>query len=106
MEWVAFASTLPVIAWKAGPDGTVEQWNDRWFATTGTSPSTPLADWSAKLHPEDRSAWPDALRRFTSQPVPFGGVFRVWSVAHGAYRLHLARVAPNLDPQGVVVSWS
>ncbi len=104
--WAEFADSLPVIAWRSQPDGTVERWNAQWFATTGASAATPLTDWTDKLHPDDRSAWPSALRQSCSQPMPFRGAFRVWSLAHEEYRLHEARVAPQRDGEGRIASWS
>src|SRR5262249_36763031 len=56
-EWQARqpADTIPHIVWTAGPDGTVDYFNGRWYEYTGMTPEASLAQfgWRSAVHPAD-----------------------------------------------------
>lgn len=100
------AQALPQIVWTAGPDGTVDSFNQRWTEYTGkpAEMSCQTEVWLEALHPDDRarsvSLWRQAVRD--------GGVFEAEQrLRHrdGGYRWHLSRGIPVRDARGRVEKW-
>src|SRR5438270_1039847 len=59
----AIINTMPVLAWSAKPDGTVEFFNERWLKSTGFSPAQAQGwGWTEALHPDDLGQMTDYWR--------------------------------------------
>jgi PAS domain S-box-containing protein len=100
------ADSMPQIVCSAGPDGTFDYFNARWYDYTGLPVgSLPgLEGLMELIHPTDRaralSAWQAALA--AAQPCQMEYRLRRHC---GAYRWHLTRAHPERDAQGKVSRW-
>src|SRR6202046_3033644 len=96
---------IPILAWSARPDGSVEFLNRRWLDYTGLSAEEALNwGWSAALHTEDR----DRLMDFWRQLLDSGeaGEIEARLRRHdGDYRRFLFRVKPARDDCGGLFKW-
>ncbi|MEJ0020079.1 MAG: PAS domain-containing protein [Acetobacteraceae bacterium] len=101
---IAF-DAIPVLAWRARPDGSTEFVNKRFLDYTGLE----LADaldraWCAAVHPDDVVAlmqtWQQHLA--DSQPIEAEARLRRFD---GVYRWFLFRANPLLDSSGAVECW-
>src|SRR6202046_1724735 len=96
---------IPILAWSARPDGSVEFLNRRWLDYTGLSAEEALNwGWSAALHTEDR----DRLMDFWRQLLDSGeaGEIEARLRRHdGDYRWFLFRVEPARDDRGDIFKW-
>ena len=102
---LAFADALPQPLWAARPDGTVDYANPCWRAYTGFSPEASLGGgWADAVHPDDVGAIEERFRAAAVAGEPYEVEYR-FRRADGAYRWHVARVAPIRDPGGAVVGW-
>jgi PAS domain S-box-containing protein len=97
--------TIPVLAWSARPDGSIDFFNQQWANYTGMSPDKAL-DWGWKVakHPEDL---PHILEVFenaarTGQPFEVEGRIRR---RDGVFRWFLIRGNPLRDRSGTIVRW-
>jgi len=102
------ADAMPQIIWTAGPDGSVDYYNERWFEYTGLTPEqTFLADgwWRLVLHPDDvgpcAAQWAQAVREFK----PFQIECRFKHASPNEYRWFLGRAEPVADEPGGPVRW-
>lgn len=98
-------NTMPVLAWSALPDGTVEFFNQRWLDYTGLSSRQACGwGWTQVVHPEDigrmTAYWQSVIA--TGEP---GGIEARFRRFDGEYRWFLARVDPLRDPTGAIVKW-
>ncbi|MEZ0266515.1 MAG: GAF domain-containing protein [Phycisphaerae bacterium] len=96
---------VPQIVWTALPDGTVNYYNERWYAYTGRSDDTGgERHWAPVVHADDidrtRVAWEHAVR--TGRPYEIEARLRR---ADGAYRWFLGRAVPLKNEEGEVVRW-
>jgi PAS domain S-box-containing protein len=97
--------SIPILAWRARPDGYAEYLNKRWLDFTGLT----LADavgwkWTSAIHPEDMPGlatyWTELLKS------PASGEFEARIKRHdGAYRWFLFRVDPLRDASGQILGW-
>ncbi len=63
---------LPILAWTARPDGSVDSCNDRWCEYTGLSRDQSLGrGWTAALHPEDLAATQAAVAAAFGSGTPY-----------------------------------
>jgi len=104
-EFRQLADSMPQIVWTAGPDGTVNYVNRRWYEYTGMQPSASIErEWSQALHPDDvprcLALWEESVR--TEQPYQIEYRFRDQA---GQYRWHLGRALPVRNEAGKVVRW-
>lgn len=97
--------TIPVMAWSARPDGSIDFFNQQWTNYTGMSAEEAL-DWGWKdaKHPEDM---PRILEVFenagkTGQPFEVEGRIRR---RDGVFRWFLIRGNPLRDAHGNIVRW-
>ncbi len=99
------ANSLPQLVWIAGPDGSVQWLNQRWYDFTGSTAEQSERDgWTQFTHPED---W--ALRA-ANWEHSFATAALVESESRcrrfdGVYRWFLIRGNPVLGPNGEIVKW-
>jgi PAS domain S-box-containing protein len=101
----ALAESLPLLVWRATPDGVTDYWNRKNFEYYGLPGDANIAqEWTARLHPDDRdrvlSLWTGALT--TGQPFEAEARLRR---SDGQYRWHLAQAAPGRGPRGDIRYW-
>lgn len=101
---VADALQQPV--WTADPDGRVAYANPSWRAYTGLSEAASLDDgWTAAVHPDDVALIEARFAAATAADEPYEVEYRFRRI-DGAYRWHLARVAPVRDTAGAIIGWA
>ncbi|GAC1541617.1 MAG: hypothetical protein NVS2B17_19210 [Candidatus Velthaea sp.] len=94
--------SLPQLVWVSRVDGSVEYWNEQFYAYLGIDDRSrePMADWSPIAHPDDlaavTAAWTWALESGTA----FEHELRMRR-CDGVYRWFLARAAPVTFENGV-----
>ena len=96
-------NTMPVLAWSALPDGTVEFFNQRWLDYTGLSPG-PARGWAEALHHEDLGR----MTEYWQSMMTSGGSGEIevrFRRFDGYYRWFLFRAAPMRDESGAIVKW-
>ncbi|AHG88924.1 ATP-binding region ATPase domain protein [Gemmatirosa kalamazoonensis] len=105
------AEAMPHLVWSARPDGTVDYFNERWYAFTGSARpdddgngASPRGSWLDGLHPDDVDAAAAAWRRVLHTGETLDARFRL-KEAGDAYRWFLGRAAPLRDAAGAVVRW-
>lgn len=104
-ELLAFANSIPAIAWVARPDGTLERFNTQWEAYTGKSAEGALGrGWVKEVHPDDLpQAWA-VWKAAKEEAEPWQTEYRLRG-ADGHYRWFLARAVPQRDANEHVVKW-
>lgn len=97
--------TIPVMAWCARPDGSMEFLNRQWHDYTGLSPAE-TTEWGyqAAFHPEDRKHGIETSRKLLSHNGPTECEVRLRR-HDGMYRRFLVRVEPLRDDSGQIVRW-
>ena len=105
-DYRVVANALSHILWTRDATGRLEWVNDRWYELTGLTEEETLrgAGPSAVIHPDDYQRvdriWRDAMAALTNCEM----TYRIRNRS-GAYRWHLARVAPIRDASGTVTRW-
>jgi PAS domain S-box-containing protein len=97
--------TMPVMAWCALPDGSVEFFNRRWLDFSGLSAEGARDwGWTAAIHPEDLAHLMDIWRAVlgSAEPGEFEARLRRFD---GEYRWFQFRAEPLRDKEGNVVKW-
>jgi PAS domain S-box-containing protein len=98
-------STMPVLAWIAKPDGSVEFVNERWLNFSGLSASE--ADgwgWTKVFHPEDLGRLTEYWLSILATGEP-GEVEVRQKRFDGEYRWFLIRANPLRDESGAILRW-
>ena len=98
-------NTMPVLAWSALPDGTVEFFNQRWLDYTGLSPEQAQGwGWVEAVHHDDLGRmtkyWQSMIAAAGSGEVE--ARFRRFD---GDYRWFLFRADPMRDESGAIIKW-
>ncbi len=99
------ADTIPVIVWKALPDGNFEYLNRHWYDYTGkTFEESKDYGWESVIHPDDldnlQVSWSRSLK--TGEPLKIET--RKRSV-HGEYRYYITNALPFRDNAGNIIAW-
>ncbi len=104
-RYQTLAEAMPQMVWSADRDGSVDYFNQRWYAYTGQRPDAALGTgWQAALHADDRRPCVERWR----ESVHSGGIFEIeyrLRGRDGAYRWHLGRALPVRDAEGQIRRW-
>jgi len=96
---------MPQLCWTAASDGTIDFYNEGWYAYTGLSKDEGLSKaWRKIVHPDDHEKaikdWETSLR----ERQPFEGEQRLKG-SDGTYRWFLVRAVPIFTEEKSVISW-
>jgi PAS domain S-box-containing protein len=98
-------NTMPVLAWSALADGTVEFFNQRWLDYTGFSPEQAQGwGWTDAFHPDDLGQISEHWRSMMLS----GGSGEIEARLRrfdGDYRWFLLRAEPMRDQSGGILKW-
>ena len=98
-------NTMPVLAWSALPDGTVEFFNQRWLDYTGLSPEQAQGrGWAEAVHHDDLSRMTNYWQSMITSGGP-GEIEARFRRFDGAYRWFLFRADPVRDQSGAILKW-
>lgn len=98
-------NTMPVLAWSAQTDGTVDFFNQRWLDYTGLSPEEAHGwGWAQAFHPDDLSGLTEYWQSIIIAGEP-GEIEARLRRFDGSYRWFLFRANPLRDASGAVVKW-
>jgi formate hydrogenlyase transcriptional activator len=99
-------NTIPTVAWRAEPDGSINYFNQRWHDYTGLSPEESHGwGWTVIIHPEDKQR---AIDHWLQQVLPSGKASEIVARLRrfdGEYRWFVVRVEPFFDESGKVIHW-
>jgi PAS domain S-box-containing protein len=99
------ADAIPQLAWMAEPTGSIDWFNRRWYAYTGTTPDAMRGwGWRAVHHPDHVDAVSERFREALSAGESWEDTFPLRG-ADGAYRWFLSRAMPIRDEAGRIVRW-
>src|SRR6266851_2236171 len=97
--------TIPMMAWTALPDGSVDVVSRSWLEYTGFSMEDCLdAGRSAVAYPEDLDRTAQKWQAALATGEPYGCEVRT-RTASGSYRWCLSRAMPLRDEAGKIVKW-
>jgi len=99
------ADSIAQLMWTAGPDGSLDWYNRRWYEYTGQTPAEALGwGWQAVHHPSDLPAvmekWPQAI----ASGEKFEMEFRLRR-HDGTFRWFLTQALPLRDAAGRIIRW-
>jgi PAS domain S-box-containing protein len=98
-------NTMPVLAWSALPDGTVEFFNQRWLDYTGLSPQQALGwGWAEAFHRDDLGRVTEYWQSMIASGKS-GEIEAQLRGSDGEYRWFLFRADPMRDESGAIVKW-
>ena len=98
-------NTMPVLAWSARPDGTVEFFNQRWLDYTGMSPEQAQGwGWAEALHHDDLGRMTEFWQSMITAGRP-GEIEARFRRFDGDYRWFLLRADPLRDESGAITKW-
>ncbi len=104
-ELRAIIDAIPVLAWRAHPDGSIEFINQRFLDYLGLDPADALNwGWSSAVHPDDIASLLASWQRFRTGAQPGEAEARLRRF-DGVYRWFLFRANPVLDAAGNVKCW-
>ena len=99
-------NTMPTVAWRGEPDGSINYFNQRWHQYTGLSPEESHGwGWTVIIHPEDKQR---AMDKWLRQVLPSRKAAEIVARLRrfdGEYRWFMVRVEPFLDESGNVIHW-
>ncbi|MDN3657918.1 ATP-binding protein [Ferruginibacter paludis] len=100
------ADNIPVIAWTALPDGTINYFNQRFYEYAGVDASEFfMNDWMQVIHPEDRgktiAQWQHAIK--TGQPLDIE--YRFKYAPDDSYHWHYGKGLPYKNEEGHIIAW-
>ncbi|MFN3474899.1 MAG: sensor histidine kinase [Blastomonas sp.] len=97
--------TLPLLVWRAGPDGAWLWASPQWQAFTGQTQAEYLSEgWLDAVHPDDRDAARTAWRK-AADCKNFEVEFRVLNATEQRYYWHKTRAGPVFDESGKILEW-
>jgi two-component system CheB/CheR fusion protein len=100
------ADNIPVIAWTALPDGTINYFNQRFYEYAGVSPSEFLMnDWMQVIHPDDRDKTAEQWNRAISSGMVLDIEYRFKYAPDDSYHWHYGKGLPYRDEEGEIIAW-
>lgn len=96
-------NALPVLVWAAQPGGTIDAYNRAWGERLGVDPTVPGFNWESLIHADDLERWSLVWRRAIANGALIEIELRLRQREQWCW--HLTRVAPLLDPDGVIMRW-
>ncbi len=105
LRFAELAQAMPHIVFITDAAGHMAFINDQWTHVTG-QPVQAARDsgWFTRLHPDDLERTADDYRFAIESGQPMHNEHRLL-YGDGSYRWQLARVIPNRDARGLLVSW-
>jgi PAS domain S-box-containing protein len=98
-------NTVPVMAWSARADGSIDFFNEQWHKYTGLTPEQSLNwGWKVAKHPEDLPRIQKAMEEAAATGQPFEVEGRIRG-HDGVFRWFLIRCNPQRDESGAIVRW-
>lgn len=97
------AEALPQIIWTTAADGTLDYYNERWFAYTGQDRRLSLG-WRQATHPDDVHAVSERWNAALCSGEPYEAECR-FRGRDGLYRWFLGRALPVRDSSGTILRW-
>jgi formate hydrogenlyase transcriptional activator len=98
--------TIPTVAWRGEPDGSINYFNRRWHQYTGLSLEESRGwGWTVIIHPEDKQR---AMDKWLLQVLPSRKAAEIVARLRrfdGEYRWFMVRVEPFFDESGNVIHW-
>ncbi len=102
----SLCEAIPQIIWTAGPDGSVDYFNQRWVEYTGLSlEETEDWNWKNVLHPDDVHVCLERWKNSIDTGAPYEIEYRLRRGSDGAYRWHLGRAVPLHDSSTNILKW-
>ena len=105
-ELETILNTIPTVAWRGEPDGSINYFNRRWHEYTGLSPEASHGwGWTAIIHQDDKQR---AMDKWLQQVLPSRKAAEIVARLRrfdGQYRWFMVRVEPFLDESGNVIHW-
>ena len=99
-------NTIPTVAWRGEPDGSINYFNRGWHQYTGLSPEESNGwGWTVIIHPDDKQR---AMDQWLLQVLPSRKAAEIVARLRrfdGEYRWFMVRVEPFFDESGNVIHW-
>src|SRR5579863_7585014 len=98
-------NSIPVLAWTARPDGSVEFFNERWLNYAGLSMEEARDwGWADSIHPDDMNRLLEHWRSILALGKP-GEIEARLRRYDGEYRWFLFNAEPLRDESGAIIRW-
>jgi formate hydrogenlyase transcriptional activator len=99
-------NTIPTVAWRGEPDGSINYFNQRWHEYTGLSPEESHGwGWTIIIHPEDKQRAMDTWLHHVLPSRQAGEIVARLRRFDGNYHWFMVRVEPFFDESGNVIHW-
>ena len=99
------AQAMPQIVFAANPKGDLQFISQRWVEVTGAATQEALGTgWQERVHPDDRAATLESVRRVLSSGADLQHEMRL-RYADDSYRWQLLRAVPVREEGGPVTAW-
>lgn len=99
------ADMSPQIIWTAGPDGTVDYYNERWYEFTGHDRSQTQNGFVLAVHPQDKefslSEWHDSV----ASGKDYSMEYRLKERGTNEYRWFLGKAVALKNEEGKITQW-
>lgn len=100
------AEASPQFVWASNSTGEVTYVNQQFCDYTGISAEEATSGkWHSVIHPEDVPAMKQTWSLAVQECEPCAFEYRCWCQSQGAYKWHLARMAPICDDEGKISQW-
>lgn len=105
-SYSTLVQALHSVYWAVDPIGAIVQLQPSWQAFSGqTWEEYKNFGWITAIHPEDRNATIHAWQEAVKATKIYQHIARFWSAKHNDYIYCIARAAPLIDENGIVIKW-